>query len=157
MQSSQGEGEVGATFFTRRELPPPAERRADAVYDRLREFADGGYIDDVDRSEWKKRSPVGDCECDLRDRYLAFTEWANEQGVRLTPFFDTRQCFSDEEGEMVDWLVMPAFCLVIYTDDGLCAVYPHTDTEDTRTVEDGLQALGRAVLDNAEPTAVMAN
>jgi hypothetical protein len=156
MYTTQREGEVGATFFTRSELPPPARSRAENVYERLLEFRDGGHIDRVERTEWVKRAPVGDCDRDIRDTYLAFTEWASDRGVSLTPFFDTRECFSREAGEMTDWLVMPAFCLVVYTDEDICAVYPHADGEETLTVDDGLQALGRETLDRTEVSTVIA-
>lgn len=138
---SEREGSVRVVLYERSELPPPAEERADSVHDRLRALADGGDVGAVERAAWAKRVPVGDCEGDLRDRYLTFTAWADRHDVRLTPFFQTRECFSPEEGGWADWLVLPAFCLAVYRGESVAAVYPHADGAETRTVEDGLRAL----------------
>jgi hypothetical protein len=141
MHSNKSEGIVEVVLYERSELPPPAEDRADAVHERLEELAEGGHVDDVQREEWVKRTPIADCDDDLQDTYLSFTSWAEDEGVHLTPFFQTRECFSPDAGEHTDWLVMPAFCLGIYDEDGVAAVYPHNDDTGAKTVEDGLQAL----------------
>jgi len=141
MHSNKPEGSLEVVLYERSELPPPAEDRADAINERLEELEEGGHVDDVRREEWAKRMPIADCEDELRDTYLSFTSWADEEGVRLTPFFQTRECFSPAAGEHTDWLVMPAFCLGIYDESGVAAVYPHNDEPGSKTVEDGLQAL----------------
>jgi len=141
MQIIDDEGDVDIVLYERRELPPPATERVTAVYERLESLVDAGHIDSVSREEWVKRTPLDDCDDDIRDTYLSFTSWANRRGGRLTPFFQTRKCFTPAEGEHTDWLVLPAFCLAVYGDDGVSAVYPHADDSDTHTVEDGLQAL----------------
>jgi hypothetical protein len=155
MYTSDREGGIEVVLYERSELPPPAAQRATAVCERLESFADGGHIDGVTREQWVKRMPLGDADEDLRDTYLRFTSWADENGVRLTPYFQIRQCFTPEAGEHTDWLVMPAFCLAVYDDDGVSAVYPHTDDSGAQTVEDGLQALlGETAGDTAvEPQA----
>lgn len=142
MHSSKREGSVRVVLYEREELPPPAAERADCVYDRLTELDESGHVDETNRETWVKRAPIDDCNADLRDTYLAFVSWANAEGVRLTPFFQIRERFSTTTGDRTDWLVLPAFCLGIYNDNGVSAVYPHdSDEADARTVEDGLQVL----------------
>ncbi|WP_302080799.1 HTH domain-containing protein [Salinibaculum rarum] len=140
MHSNKREGAIEVVLYERSELPPPSQDRADSLHERLVELGERGLVDTVSRNEWRKRMPVADCDRDIRDTYLAFRSWADIEGVRLTPFFQTRECFTPAEGEHTDWLVMPAFCLAVYDGTGVAAVYPHTD-EEAKTVEDGLQAL----------------
>jgi hypothetical protein len=52
---------------------------------------------------------------------------------------------------------MPAFCLGIYDDSGVAAVYPHGDETGTKTVEDGLQALLGDDLADASAEALAAD
>ncbi len=141
MHTNTYEGDIEVVLFERGELPPPAERQATAVYERLESLVEAGHIDSVSRETWVKRTPLDDCDGDLRDTYLSFESWAEETGVSLQPFFQTRECFTPSEGEHTDWLVMPAFCVAVYAETDLSAVYPHADGNDTQTVEDGLQAL----------------
>jgi len=141
MFEGESEGNIEVVLFERGELPPPAQKRAGTVCERLESLAEAGHIDEVSREEWVKRAPLADCATDLRDTYLSFTSWADRAGVSLNPFFQIRRCFSPEEGERTDWLVMPAFCLAVYDGDELAAVYPHSEDGDARTVEDGLSAL----------------
>lgn len=141
MHTDKREGDIEAVLYQRTELPPPAVERADYVAERLEDIAERSHIDEVIREEWDKREPLHDCDEDLRDAYLSFQSWADERGVRLTPFFQTRECYSPDEEAHTDWLVVPAFCLAVYDEDGVAAVYPHADDAGTMTVEDGLQAL----------------
>ena len=157
MHSNKREGSVEVVLYERRELPPPARDRADAVYERLAELQERGHIDDVSREQWVKRTPVDDCDEAVQDTYLSFTAWADEEGVRLTPFFQTRECFSPSAGEHTDWLVMPAFCLGIYDDTDVAAVYPHNGEAGEETVEDGLQALLGDDLADGSPEALAAD
>ena len=141
MHSNKREGSVEVVLYQRSELPPPAEDRAETVFERVAELERRGHVDEARREEWVKRTPVDGCDDELQDTYLSFTSWASENGVQLTPFFQTRQCFSPSEGQHTDWLVMPAFCLGVYDDSGVAAVYPHNEESGAKTVEDGLQAL----------------
>lgn len=141
MNSNKPVGSLEVALYERSELPPPAEDRADTVYERLTELEERGDISEVRRAEWVKRTPIDGCNDELRDTYLSFMSWADTEGVRLTPFFQTRECFSPSKGEHTDWLVMPAFCLGIYDQSGVAAVYPHGDGAGVKTVKDGLQAL----------------
>ncbi len=139
-RSRNGTGEVRAELYVRTELPPPAREQASAVETQLATLAERDVLESVDRHDWDKRVPVDACAGSVRDTYLTLTAWADDRGVRLTPFFEIRECYSADNGGFTDWLVVPALCLVVYEDDQVRAVYPHADS-DTHTVEDGLQAL----------------
>jgi hypothetical protein len=141
MHTSEFEGDIRAELYQRCELPPPTQRQVNSVYDQLDSLAEEGRLSSVTRAEWVKRTPVGDCPAEQRDRYLAFTDWARENGVQLTPFFQTRECFSPAVSDYTDWLVFPASCLAVYDGDSLSAVYPHADGDETRTVQNGVEAL----------------
>lgn len=157
MHTSEREGGIRVELYERRELPPPAQAQVDEVHHRLDALADQGAIASVERAEWVKRTPIDDCNPKLRDTYLSFTTWARDSDAQLTPFFQTRECFTPDEGEHTDWLVLPAFCLAVYQGEELSAVYPHADEQGTRTVQDGVQALLVEDSEDGAPTTVAAD
>lgn len=148
---------VTVELHVRNELPPPAEAQAAQVYEGLAVLAGKGAIDDLERSTWPSRTPIENPDCGLRDTYLAFQEWADDHGISLGPFFQTRECFTPDRGGWTDWLVTPAMCLAVFEDGALSAVYPHTDGSETYTVQDGLEALERALLDGSDRSPVSAD
>ena len=141
MQSNR-EGERRAALFVRNELPPPAREQARAVQRRLDDLATRGILDAVDVEFWEKRVPIADCAPAVRDTYLAFEAWATDAGARLTPFFQTRECYTRDGAETCDWLVVPTMCLAVYEAGDLAAVYPHARGDETAAVRDGLDAIG---------------
>lgn len=157
MEPIEREGEVQVELFVRNELPPPARERADAIAARLDELAGAGVIDEVYRRSWEKRVPIETCSGETRDAYLAFSRWAADAGVRLQPFFQTREHYSKTHGERTDWLVLPAICLVVHEDDRLSAVYPHSDGRDAKTVEDGLDQFRPEGPEATETSSAMAD
>lgn len=150
MDSGQPDGEMALSLYVREELPPPASERAETVSARGRALAEAGVVDEFRETRWRKRVPLEDCDCALRDVYLAFAGWAADAGVSLQPFFQTRVCFGPESGERSDWLVLPAFALAVVADGDVRAVYPHARDGETATVEDGLEAL-EATGERGEP------
>lgn len=146
-----------AHLYVRSELPPPAREQCDAVESRLARLVDCGALESVERNEWQKRVPVEACDGAVRDIYLSATAWADEQGVRLTPFFEIRECYSSAHGGLTDWLVVPALCLAVFEDEELTAVYPHADGPTTYSVDDGVDSLVRDLLDGSERTRITAD
>ncbi|AQL44386.1 hypothetical protein BV210_17420 [Halorientalis sp. IM1011] len=126
-------------LFARSSLPEVAARRRDDVAGRLERLAREGHVDDVTIDTWEKKVPLS--EGDSHERYERFSEWAENTGVSLDPFFDTRSCYSMETGERGRWLVRPALCLAVYRDGDLDAVYPHSTTDGSRSVLDCLRAI----------------
>lgn len=143
-------------LYGRETLPPPAATRRERLEARLTDLSSEGALAGFDVSTWPKRVPHdGDDDADaaVRDRYLAFTAWAVEQGVRLTPFFDTRECYSMATGERGEWVVLPALCLAVYEDGDLAAVYPHADGDTYRSVQSGLRSLEERTESDAADSA----
>ena len=131
-----------ARLHVRETLPGPVRGRRDRVADRLAALVAEGSLAGYDVVPWDKRIPCdGSGDPDTRDRYLAFSEWADERGVSLAPFFETRECYSWETGKRGTWVVMPALCLSVHEDGELTAVYPHTDGDTYNSVWTGIESL----------------
>ncbi|PSQ45748.1 hypothetical protein BRD17_00860, partial [Halobacteriales archaeon SW_7_68_16] len=135
-------------------LPKPASGRRDRLRERLCDLAAGSTVEEFDVSTWPKRVPRdGSCDPAVRDRYLEFAAWARDNGVRLSPFFGTRECYSMETGERGEWVVLPALCLAVYEDGDLSAVYPHADGDTYHSVLSGLRHLETAATEATESPA----
>ena len=129
-------------LYGRETLPPPAAERRDHVAETLRALERQELIDECTVSAWPKRIECASAaDPDARDLYLSFQSWAEDNQVRLTPFFQTRECYSMETGDRGDWVVFPAICLAVYEGDDLVSVYPHADGDTYRSVLTGLESL----------------
>ncbi|SDG17873.1 HTH domain-containing protein [Halorientalis regularis] len=141
-----GNGSTAGTrveLFARSSLPEVASRRRDEVAGRLKQLVEDGHVDDVAIHTWEKKVPLSGDHDELTE-YERFRDWAEETGVVLDPFFDTRSCYSMETGERGEWLVLPALCLAVYRDGDLDAVYPHSTNDGSRSVLDCLHAIEAA-------------
>jgi len=130
-----------AELFVRADLPTPSKKRRAAVETRLQTLRCAGVIDEHETTVWEKRVPVTDEDCPERGRYEEFRDWADEAGASLSPFFDTRLCYSWETGEKRPELVMPAMSLAVYEDDELVQVAPHARGGTPHSIEDCLDDL----------------
>ncbi|MFB6152014.1 MAG: HTH domain-containing protein [Haloarculaceae archaeon] len=152
MTPTERMGPTRVELCGRETLPAPASARRERLSDVLAALEASGTVDEFVASSWPKRVPRDGAACrDARDRYLAFARWARERGVRLTPSFGTRECYSVETGDRGDWIVFPVLCLAVYEGDELVAVYPHTDGETHRSVGDGIAALSEPGDSPAKP------
>lgn len=145
--------------FVRSDLPAPAKRCRQNTTARLEALVTSGVIDEFSVTSWAKRVPremdsaVGEAE---RDLFRTFRSWARTTGTSLTPFFDTRECYSWTTGERQTQLVLPAVCLALYDGDELVAVAPHADESGSVGVSDCLDRLAETVEDEPSvrpPTA----
>jgi len=142
MTPTERRGDRRVVLSLRETLPEPAARQRDRLTDRLRALEAAGRVDSFEVTTCPKRIRREDPDAvDARDRYLAFSRWARDRGVRLRPFFATRECYAADTGELCDWLVFPAITLAVYDEGDLVAVYPHAAGEVYRSVADGLSAL----------------
>lgn len=149
MTPTERKGDRRVVLSLRETLPEPAARQRDRLADRLRELEAAGQVDSFEVTTCPKRiRREAPDAVTARDRYLAFSRWARARGVRLRPFFATRECYAADTGELCDWLVFPAITLAVYDGGDLVAVYPHADGEESRSVADGLSALAG---DSADP------
>jgi len=117
-----------------------------------------GAVDEYETTVWDKRVPV-DADCPERSRYDEFVTWATDAGATLSPFFDTRLCYSWETGEKRTDLVMPALCVAVYEDDELVRVAPFAREGTPRSIEDCLDDLeaGRTPTATGTPTITTAD
>lgn len=156
MPATERSGEVRATLFVRENLPTPATRSSQTIIARLERLEADGLLEAYGVTSWAKRLPLDTDEADgQRDRYNEFCDWARDQDVRLTPFFDTRECYSMETGEKRTELVFPAICLVVYEDGGLETVAPHADGPETVSVNDCLDRLAEQSTDEETGQTVL--
>jgi len=130
-------------LYTRRSLHDAAARRRVEVAGRLNRLATAGHVSGVEIDTWQKKVPL-DGSSRERDLYEGFADWADEAGVSLEPFFDTRECYSMDTGQCRERLVLPVLCLAVYRGDELRSVYPHSTGTGSRSVLDCLQALESA-------------
>jgi hypothetical protein len=131
-----------ARLHVRETLPDPVRGRRERVTDRLSALVADGALAEYDVVSWDKRIPAdGSGDPETQDAYLAFSEWAKAEEVSLSPFFETRECYSWQTGERGTWVVLPALCLSVYEDDELVAVYPHRDGDTYESVWSGIESL----------------
>lgn len=127
-------------LFVREGLPGPVRERRAELTAELEALVDDGAVDSYSVATWPKRRPVegGDATA----RFVSFREWARAADADLSPFFDTRECYSPSTGRRTEWLVYPALCVAVYDAGELAAVYPHRDADGrTRAVMDGIETL----------------
>ena len=139
MATIDWESPTRAELFVRSDLPTPAKKCRQTTVSRLEGLVASGVLENYSLTSWAKRVPL-DAGSDLgsfeRDRYNAFASWAREAGVRLTPFFDTRECYSSTTGDRQTQLVLPAVCIALYDGADLVAVAPHADETGSVSVAD---------------------
>ena len=142
MPATERAGEIRATLFVRESLPTPATRSSQTIIARLERLEAEGLLAEFGVTSWAKRLPLDASEPGGQlDRYNEFCDWARERNARLTPFFDTRECYSMETGEKRTELVFPAICLAVYEDGELEIVTPHADGDETASVHDCLDRI----------------
>ncbi|WP_135363399.1 HTH domain-containing protein [Halosimplex halophilum] len=151
MTPTERTGDRRVALWLRETLPEPAARQRGRLADSLRDLEAAGRVDSYEVTTCPKRIRRENPEAvAARDRYLAFSRWARDRGVRLRPFFATRECYAADTGELCDWLVFPAITLAVYDEGDLAAVYPHADGDDYRSVADGLSALAGDAPDSVD-------
>lgn len=147
MSTTNWEEATRAELFVRSDLPTPARQCRQTTISRLEELVASGVLDGFSVTSWAKRVPL-DAGADLgefeRDRFNRFSSWARAAGVRLAPFFDTRECYSTTTGDRQTQLVMPAVCIALYDDDELAGVVPHAHETGTVSIADCLERLDDA-------------
>lgn len=133
-----------AELFVRSDLPWPVRQCRETTTSRLEHLVASDVLESFSVTSWAKRVPVADASESgrfERDLYRRFSDWARSAGVRLTPFFDTRECYSSTNGQRRTELVLPAVCLALYDGADLVAVVPHADETGSVSVRAGLELL----------------
>lgn len=142
-----------AELFVRADLPTPAQKCRQTIVSRLEGLVASGVIEEFSVTSWAKRVPL-DAGADLgafeRDRYNVFAAWARDAGVRLAPFFETRECYSSTTGDRQTQLVMPAACVALYAGDELVGLAPHARETGTVSIADCLDQLADAAEEDSD-------
>lgn len=144
MPTTAWEEATRAELFVRSDLPTPVQHCRESAVSRLEQLVERNALAEFSVASWAKRVPVaGDSDVGSfeRERYETFTSWARTAGVSLSPFFDTRECYSWTTGDRQTQLVLPAACLALYVDDELVGVAPHVDGSGTVGIQDCLERL----------------
>lgn len=142
MSDSTCPGGCRVELFVRSDLPTPSEKRRNAIETRLQKLSRQGFIEQFETTEWEKRVPVDGCGDRVeRNRYNEFATWARSAGVYLSPFFDTRECYSSKTGEKETQLVMPVICLAVYEGEELVRVAPFAAGPRAESVEECIAEL----------------
>jgi len=125
----------------------PTETPAPRHADRVRALETDGRVEaasvtvwgsEVELSARARRTPAGKC---VLDRVADFRAWADERGVSMTPFFETREVSSSLTGEEYTALRLPVTCLAEYDGDELVHVAPYSTGEAICSVADRLRRL----------------
>jgi len=128
-----------AELFVRSDLPTPAKQCRTTAVSRADALVADGVLDGFSMTSWAKRVPLDD-DAELgafeRARFDEFSTWARSAGVRLSPFFDTRECHATTTGERQTQLVLPTVCAALYDEEELIAVVPHADEVGTVSLAD---------------------
>lgn len=133
-----------ATLYTRGALPRPAAARRAAVVEELADVTASGSLDAFEVVRWAKRVPA-ERESGREGRLVAeFRAWAEAEGARLAPSFDTRRCYSRQSARPRTELVLPVLCLAVREDGELTEVAPRAEDGAVVTVDDCLERLAGA-------------
>jgi len=136
-----------------RSLSPPAGRRpAQMQLSRLRRLDEAGVLD-LTVSVWGREVALSttaartDAGQSVLARVAEAREWADDRGLCVDPFFETREVASTLTGEAYTALVLPVACLLEYREGELRHVAPYTTDSAVHSVADRVRTL-------AESTAV---
>ncbi|QCC50292.1 hypothetical protein DV733_03150 [Halapricum salinum] len=117
------------------------EARQEEVLDRVQQLSRTGIIDEVTVHYWGGRvaAPNDGTRNDsgTPDIVTELYDVTEDSDITLEPFF--REKAGDRENRTV--LFLPVVCLVVRRDEEIAAVYPSTDGDEHRTLQDGLAAL----------------
>lgn len=130
-------------LYVRDETRGLADRRQQVLRRETDALETSGVVETVDEFAWPRTLRLADRTQHraTRDAFNAFSAWARDADVTLTPAFGTRMRYARDTGQREMEVVLPVMCLAVYEDGELEAVYPHTDGDQCLTVFDGLDRL----------------
>jgi len=136
-----------------RSLSPPAGRRpARMQLSGLRRLDEAGAVD-LSVSVWGREVALSttaartDAGQSVLGRVAEAREWADERGVCVDPFFETREVTSPLTGEAYTALVLPVACLLEYRESELRHVAPYTTDSAVHSVADRVRTLAESTSD----------
>lgn len=144
---AEGDPEFTVTVHLRSSPVSAAARRQKTVLDRVRELEAEGAVPELRVERWGARVSVPAEDAHPDDAAALFTEFeaaAEDAGLRLTPFFETRESVGGllSSGPATERIIIfPVVSLTIRDDDGLAGLYPCWNDGIHQSVEDCLGAL----------------
>lgn len=148
-----------------RSLSPPAGRNpARMQLSRLRRLDEAGALD-LSVSVWGREVALSttaartDAGQSVLARVADAREWADDRGVCVDPFFETRAVTSTLTGEAYTALVLPVACLFEYRGGELSHVAPYTTDSAVHSVADRVRTLAESTggADSSEVGPLPAN
>lgn len=112
----------------------------------LQRLAAEGVVDEVDVHCWPGRVPTRSPTTDAVDQFQRFRSWAASNDRSIQPPFSVHEVDSEFTGEHRTYLSTPVLTLAVEVGDSLVGVYPHSEGDVHRGVEDGIAALSAGEL-----------
>ena len=145
------------TFYTQSNSPVPERRRK--ILSLLEDLSSEEVIDAYDLEFWPKVVCLdeleGRDEGEVVEAYNDLKEWAEQEGVSISPPFDVRDYRWEITGGRDTRLYTPHMALAVFEGGDLREFYPHRAEDGVRTIGDGLEGLKetrRAQSTSTEPT-----
>lgn len=151
MTSSEPNSERVVELYVRSLYSPSAHQRQESVIESLQRLEADGTIDEFSVVVWGKHlTPDSDAIQTekgerLAERINEFEQWARDQNVSLTSFYQTRETESLITDTVQTALSLPMMGLAEYVDGDVVQVTPYTDTGSVVRVEDHVDELAGTV------------
>lgn len=141
MSSPNEEARVTLDVCLRSAVAGVTEARQEEVLDRVQQLKRTEVVDEVTVHYWGGRvaAPNDGTRNDsgTPDIVTELYDVTEDSDISLEPFF--REKTGDRENRTV--LFLPVVCLLVRRDGEIAAVYPSTEGDEHRTLQDGLTAL----------------
>lgn len=146
---------VHVDFRVRSDAPSCVGSTRARTRERLQRLESEGYIDSFTVDLWgtlalTDDTPEMEATRGLHETVDQFRSWARDRDLSLQPAFRTREIDAMLDEEVREELVPPMFCVAVYSDSSLDAVFPHADEDGINTVCDALDRL--ATGESLDPT-----
>lgn len=136
-----------AELFVRSLSPASARSPAGEQRRRLRDLAERDGLSDLSVTVWGREVGLSTTAARTEpgslvlERVAAFRKWAEQRGVSMDPFFESREVRSELTGEEYVSLVLPTSCLAEYEDGDLVHVAPYCAESAVCSVADRVSSL----------------
>ena len=127
----------------RHAVQPPVQDRLTDVREQLEQLEATDHIDGIDVEVWGTHidlDPAAETTSHF-EAYAEFAEWASSNDYELGPAFRLHRPRSMVSSKDYPVVTVPLVTLAVYDDSGLRAVYPHSEGDHVKTIEDGLREL----------------
>jgi hypothetical protein len=145
---AEDDSAVSVTVHLRSAPSMPAANRQEAVVSRLTDLSSAGVIPEAGIERWSGQVTVpvagADTDAGAVELFEEFEAAADDAGVRLEPFFESKQAVGGllSAGPTAARIIaFPVVCITIRRDEALTGLYPCWKDGVHHSVEDCLDAL----------------